>query len=425
MKIIGQYLSTFALTRGLALALLASLFLYGAAWGLHLPLLYTLTTPLYYYLLLRSGRSVWFWTGFWTGLLWFWWIGLSFLHYKMAWMIPLVLLAIATVYGTLFYIVAAVAEKSASLLAHYLPSHLHTLLPLLLKGIGLLVMSYIHPFGFDWFKPELLMVESYFGIDKIRFALIIFTLVLTIYFKRPLILLLLFAAIDTKIPQTLPPEEATMRLLETHIDVKSKWDESKQPAIIKSLLHEIDRAIVEGKRAIVLPESAFPVFINYDQTLFDALRKRAEKITIVTGGLYLDKARIPRNSTYIFTKGKITVANKVVLVPFGEANPLPDFLGKWINRFFYGDATDYRAAKTPADYTVEDKRFRNAICYEATSERLYDPPPKRMMVLSNNGWFVPSIEPTLQRLLLEYYSRKYGTIIYHSTNMSPAYIIVP
>ena len=49
--------------------------------------------------------------------------------------------------------------------------------------------------------------------------------------------------------------------------------------------------------------------------------------------------------------------------------------------------------------------------------------PKQMIVLSNNGWFTPSIEPTLQRLLLQYYSKKYGTSIYHSVNMSPSYMI--
>ena len=48
-----------------------------------------------------------------------------------------------------------------------------------------------------------------------------------------------------------------------------------------------------------------------------------------------------------------------------------------------------------------------------------------MILISNNGWFVPSVEPTLQRLLLEYYSHRYGTFIYHSVNMSDSYIIVP
>jgi len=46
-----------------------------------------------------------------------------------------------------------------------------------------------------------------------------------------------------------------------------------------------------------------------------------------------------------------------------------------------------------------------------------------MIVLSNNGWFTPSIEPILQRLLLQYYSQKYGTTIYHAVNMSDSYVI--
>jgi len=46
-----------------------------------------------------------------------------------------------------------------------------------------------------------------------------------------------------------------------------------------------------------------------------------------------------------------------------------------------------------------------------------------MIVLSNNGWFTPSTEPTLQKLLLQYYSKKYGTTIYHSVNMSPSYVV--
>ena len=28
-----------------------------------------------------------------------------------------------------------------------------------------------------------------------------------------------------------------------------------------------------------------------------------------------------------------------------------------------------------------------------------------MIVISNNAWFIPSIEPTLQHLLLKYYSK--------------------
>ncbi|MDX1702300.1 MAG: hypothetical protein R3250_16855, partial [Melioribacteraceae bacterium] len=103
--------------------------------------------------------------------------------------------------------------------------------------------------------------------------------------------------------------------------------------------------------------------------------------------------------------------------------PLPDFLSDWVNRVFYDGAVDYVASPNVTDYKIDEKIYRNAICFEATSERLYEGEPENMIVLSNNGWFTPSIEPTLQKLLLQYYSKKYGTTIYHSVNMSESYVV--
>ncbi|HSR74910.1 MAG TPA: hypothetical protein VLL31_08725, partial [Sulfurovum sp.] len=156
--------------------------------------------------------------------------------------------------------------------------------------------------------------------------------------------------------------------------------------------------------------------------LIKRLQEKAKRISIVTGGLYWD-GKTPRNTTYIFTDNKISIANKVVLVPFGESNPLPDFFSDWVNEVFYDGAVDYVASRDVIDYSIDGEVYRNAICFEATSERLYEGSPKKMIVLSNNGWFTPSIEPTLQKLLLKYYSKKYGTTIYHSVNMSGSYII--
>jgi len=111
------------------------------------------------------------------------------------------------------------------------------------------------------------------------------------------------------------------------------------------------------------------------------------------------------------------------MVPFGESNPLPKWASSIVNKIFFDGAIDYIASSQPTDYKIQNKTYRNAICYEACSDKLYRGNPKNMIVLSNNGWFVPSIEPTLQRLLLEYYSQKYGTTIYHSANMSKSYMI--
>ncbi len=287
--------------------------------------------------------------------------------------------------------------------------------------MGLLVLSYIHPFGFDWFKPELMFQESYLGTQKWQFAVILLGVALTHWRHCSIYLLLLGIAYQPTILSTrIPPKDIT--ILSTKTPVSQKWDTTLQPAQFAILLDHIDQAIANHQRIIILPESVFPRFINQTPTLLTKLQERAEKITIVTGGLYWD-GKVPRNSTYIFSHSHITVANKVLLVPFGESNPLPDFLSDWVNEVFYDGAVDYQASSHVVDYRIDGVVYRNAICFEATSELLYQGSPKQMIVLSNNGWFVPSTEPTLQRLLLQYYSRKYHTTIYHAVNMSPSYLL--
>lgn len=413
---IRQYFSTFELTRGFVIALLSSAFIYLDYWDLSHPILTTLFGLTALYLLLQEEQKTWFFSGFFIGLFWFWWISMSFKHYNMIWAIPIGLMVIALSYGILFWLIAWISEKISSLI----PTP-YSLLPLTLKAIGLLVLSYIHPFGFDWFKPELMFVESYLGIEKWQFSIILISITLAIWKKQFLYLFLVLLAYQptTIATSTIP---GTIQIVTTHTSVEDKWKASLQPAQFDALFKTIDQAIDANKTLVILPESVFPVFLNRSQELINKLQEKAKQISIVTGGLYWD-GKTPRNSTYIFTKDHIQVANKVVLVPFGESNPLPDFLSDWVNKVFYDGAIDYKASKDVIDYQIDENIYRNAICFEATSEKLYEGKPKNMIVLSNNGWFTPSIEPTQQKLLLQYYSKKYGTTIYHAVNMSESYVI--
>ncbi|GIT99049.1 apolipoprotein N-acyltransferase [Sulfurovum sp. TSL1] len=412
---ISQYSSTFELTKGFFIALLSSCFIYLNHWGFSHPLLNTILGISTLYLLLQEEKKVWFFSGAFIGLFWFWWIALSLQHYGMVWAVPIVISIIMLSYGVLFWLLAWSSQK--------IPSLLQTsgiLLPLLLKASALFILSYIHPFSFDWFKPELMFVESYLGIEKWQYAIILGAIVLSIW-KRQLLYLLLMLFAYQSIPSAPFISEDHIRLVTTHTAVNDKWNETLHAAQFENLFKQIDQAIEENKTLVILPESVFPLFLNRSK-LLDRLKEKAKHISIVTGGLYWD-GRTPRNSTYIFTDNKVSVANKVVLVPFGESNPLPDFLSDWINKIFYDGAVDYVASPNVVDYQIDGKIYRNAICFEATSERLYEGEPKNMIVLSNNGWFIPSIEPTLQKLLLQYYSKKYGTTIYHSVNMSESYVV--
>ena len=411
---ISGHNTTFWLTRGFFTALLGSAFLYLSWLGLSHPLPNTILALSALCLLLSGDRKVWLASGFFIGIFWFWWMTMSFRFYGFPWAIPIGILLIALIYGGLFWGAAALSE--------WIEKHigLSSLWP---KSLFLLAASLIHPFGFDWFKPELIFVESYFGIEKWHFAIVLIALVLVISRRKlPYILLSAFAFQ----PLSAPPETAAdlkdIKLVTTYIPVEKKWDPRMLTMQIDLVMDTIDDAIENGKKLIIFPESVLPLFLNKKEALLAKLETKSQHISIVLGALKWDDG-IPRNSTYIFQKGQVQIIDKVVLVPFGEKNPLPDWLGRIVNRIFYDGAVDYQASGTVTDYKLDGRQYRNAICYEACSEELYRDAAGEMIVLSNNGWFVPSIEPTEQRLLLQYYSRKYGTTIYHSINMSPSYII--
>jgi len=413
---IRQYISTFELTRGFFIALLASLYIYMEYLGQTSPFISTFSGLISLYLLMQSTTRTWLFSGFFIGIFWFWWIALSFIHYEMPWAIPLVILAMGSVYAFLFWFIAWISEKTQQIRA----SHAD-LFSLSTKAFGLLLLSYVHPFGFDWFKPELMFVNSYIGIEKWQYSIVLIAIVLSIWRKQFLFMFLILLAYQPSSQSTVTiPKQ--IKIITTHTSVKDKWNKKLHKDQFAEILNTIDLAIKNKKNIIILPESVFPVFLNRKNRLLRQLKQRSEKISIVLGGLYWHE-KTPRNSAYIFTRGKITIANKIVLVPFGESNPLPEFLSKWINKIFYDGAVDYKASKKVTDYNIDGIVYRNAICFEATSEKLYEGRPKNMIVLSNNGWFIPSIEPTLQKLLLQYYSKKYGTTIYHSINMSPSYMI--
>ena len=158
----------------------------------------------------------------------------------------------------------------------------------------------------------------------------------------------------------------------------------------------------------------------------ERLLELSYNIDIIVGSLYVENREI-FNASYHFSNGNYEIAKKVVLVPFGEEIPFPKFMVDLINNIFYDGASDYSKASSPTDFLIKGEKFRNAICYEATTDKIFEniANTKYMIAISNNAWFIPSIEPTLQHLLLKYYSKKYGVMIYHIVNGSSNNIYKP
>ena len=409
IKNLRGYFTPIYIIKGFLASFALSLFIYLHYFGLEnrlfLAIITTLSALIAFIMILHSQKEVLFWIGAFSGLLWFYWIGFSFRYYDMLFALPLMALFLALSYGIIFWF-----------LGFFTP---------VIRAVLLLSLSYLHPLNFNWFIPELSLLDSFFGSEKWQFFLLLLSLSLFLQVKvrwRYLFLFIMIAAINFSHPTPLPLPKQRIYLSALTTPQNLKWQETYKLKSIATNLNIIYDAISKKYDIVVLSESAFALFLNKDEGLMQKLLTLSKEITIVTGALYFD-GKSSFNSTYYFIDGNFSVANKVVLVPFGEEIPLPKFLSRLINDIVYDGADDYIAASHPSDINIHGEVFRNAICYEATREELFEGDPKFMIAISNNAWFTPSIEPTLQKLLLRYYSREHHTVIFHSAVMGENAVI--
>ena len=382
-------------------AVLFSAFIYLADVGVEIKALNTINALAAFWLLLHIPKKALLFAGFFIGILWFYWISYSFKYTGNGAIAPLVVLGFGVVY-MLFFGVLALTDKPY------------------LRALLLFGLSFVAPMDFNWMQLGLPFIESYIGIYKWQLALVLAALSLGSLIKekkyKPLPLLLLLGTLNyTGYP---PREDAPLKikLVQTNVKQEEKWTKQAFRPTILMIYSEIEKAAKEGYDVVVLPESVAPLFLNKAPQLIEQLQYLAADIDVVLGALLYEKGKHYNVAYHFDQNGNYEIAKKVVLVPFGEYIPLPKFMQKWVNETFFEGASDFVTAKKPTDFTIEGIKFRMAICYEATTNRLYADNPKYMIAISNNAWFAPSIEPTLQNLLLRYYARRHGTTIYHSAN---------
>jgi len=356
-----RYFNTYYLKSSLIIAFFLSLPLYLIHFGIDNKALNSVIIITGIYFLYKLDLKAYPLFGFFISIFWLWWISLSFRYYGLSYLIPFIIIGIGLFYFFIFWILSFLRFK------------------ILIILVFIFGMQFIKPFGFDWFRYDVLLPHTYFYPNK------------TI--KKP----------DLKI-----------KIINTHIPQDKKWQRNFIPIEVDNNFKYITEAIKEKYDVVVLPETVFPIPLDKYNDILDSLKKLSNKITIITGALSYQKNAY-YNSTYLFKNGEYKIYNKHILVPFGEYIPVP-CCKKLLNKIFFGGADDYIAAPNFSTYTIKGVKFLNAICYEVTNESLYKQKPKYIIAMSNNAWFKPSIEPTLQKLLIEYYSNKYQKYVYHSIN---------
>jgi apolipoprotein N-acyltransferase len=388
----------FDLTVGVVTALLFSAFLYLEHFGITIKFLNTIFGLLSLTLLLYIPKRAVLAAGFFIGLLWFYWIGYSFKYNGINNMETLITVAFMFIY-MLFFGVLALTKSVA------------------IRAVLLFGLTFFEPVDFNWLQLELLFVDSYIGIFKYQFATVLLSLALVNYIKNPyryapLLLLILAFNFNPPIQKDAPLK---IKLVATDIKQDIKWKRDTLHETMQIIYKEIDDAIKNGYDVVVLPESVFPFFMNESPLVIEQLKTLSYDIAIVAGSL-LRENNLHYNVTYKFENGNFDVAKKMILVPFGEYIPLPKFAEKIVNDIFFAGASDFKTATEPTDFIIKGVKFRNAICYEATRKEIYEGDVDFVIATSNNAWFYPSIEPTLQKLLIRFYARKNGSTIYHSAN---------
>lgn len=357
-------------------------------------------------LLLRTKSAKgYFWTGFLTGLFWFWWVGLSAIYFDLNYLVPVIALIMGLVYGVLFRICFLFKFD-------------------FLRLCAIFALSFIQPLGFDWLEWGIYTAYGFFD-SSLRGIICLFLIAYFIYegyisryYKIAIVLILFFTGFhyEEKTATTLP---FSYKLINTNISQDQKFLQEKLILNSNALLSEISRAILEKKELVILPETAFA--FNLRGTKYeDFLKELSHKIIIITGAFYTKDGQT-YNSTYVFRRGKSYIFNKHFLVPFGEEIP---FFKELVKKYFLPNMEEFTRGPVQSQYKLNNSLITNAICYEATKEQNYKN-SKIIIALSNNAWFKHSSEYKLQKLLMQFYANKYGVSVYHATNGKENAVILP
>ena len=398
-----EYSNKNFIIKGLISSILLSSFIYLSYFNIENKIINTILGLFALYFLLIIPKRALFISGFLTGILWCWWIAVSLQYYDLVYLTPVILIGLGLAFGIMFYLFAFYDR-------------------LTFRMLTIFGFTFFAPFGFNWMKFELLFVDSYIGIDKFSFILILISFYFIIKLKKHKILGIIPILFALSFPKGEYIQNPNVKIYMPQMNVNQdlRWDKQYKSTLEQQNFDEINNGINQQKDLVVLPETAFTTVLNRNASLLEKLTILSHQIDIITGGLYVENNQI-FNASYHFSKGEIQIAKKVVLVPFGEEIPLPKFFVDLINKVFYNGAQDYSKASEPTDFIIKGEKFRNAICYEATTDKIFENlgDTKYMIAISNNAWFTPSIEPTLQHLLLKYYSKKYDMNIFHVVNGSP------
>lgn len=183
----------------------------------------------------------------------------------------------------------------------------------------------------------------------------------------------------------------SVALVQGNIDQGAKWDAAKL-----SYTLEIHTRLAEQSQArlILLPETAFPIFLDsVNPHYLQRLRQRAlaNKGDLLLGvPMYTRDRRNYLNSVISLGRSPTQVYSKDHLVPFGEYIPLQWAFG-WLYNYMHIPLVDFLpGGSDQPPLQVAGQKLALTICYEDVfGTELREPIPASTMManVSNDAWF--------------------------------------
>ena len=194
-----------------------------------------------------------------------------------------------------------------------------------------------------------------------------------------------------------------LRLVQANISQPHKWDPKLQMQGLRDNVRLTQSPGLDKITHVIWPETAVPYAIEPDKSLVHMLGSALPRDTmLLTGGLHTegeDKTfRIWNSMVMIAHDGAILgTYDKIHLVPFGEFQPLRDFVPKeWMTPV--GDTDFSRGAAVHTLQWPGLPPMIPLICYEAIFPEMSfnaegEQHPGMLLTITNDAWFGMSIGP--------------------------------
>lgn len=188
-------------------------------------------------------------------------------------------------------------------------------------------------------------------------------------------------------------KEIAFSMVQPSYDHKKKWDIEQKYNVVSEVIKYTEEAFLRNSDIVVLPESAFPLYLQTEIDLLSYFKDLSEKKPFIIGNIrFTNDGKNVKvyNSNFYVKDGEIEFYDKIHLVPFGEYFPMK-FITSDIQKYFFGTDSDFTAGNKIVLFQYSGEKIGNLICYE---DAFFELARKNVLegadifvVTTNDSWF--------------------------------------